>query len=315
MSGAGGVATGVVGRQVGSLVGQVVGGSAATGSFINIGPVPTLPPCSDPNVDIVILGFLGFLTDIAFSGSKYPRLQLSSALASEQTAQMKLSAPGLGYYPTLETDIKGCQRVYGGEDAITLADTLWSLFGPTGGLDNALWPFGTSVLDGFDLDKSDTLPLNFPTLAATLRAHFTEDLSKDYFLSAAPACAFPSSSIPLAYLLQCNFVWPQFFNNPSCEIGSDGFADTVAQWSRALEAGVAPLLRASSAVRTHVFVGAPYQEIGGGTPEGAGVLGLAVKGLAAGNLGGLIFWDGPEGRENVQDELSILGWAKRGLWG
>ncbi|KAK0719531.1 hypothetical protein B0H67DRAFT_573371 [Lasiosphaeris hirsuta] len=97
-------------------------------------------------MDIVILGFL---TDIVFSGSKYPRLQLSSALASEQTAQMKLSAPGLAYYPTLETDIKGCQRVYGknvllslgegsalplasDEDAITLADTLWSLFGPTG---------------------------------------------------------------------------------------------------------------------------------------------------------------------------------------
>ena len=39
-----------------------------------------------------------------------------------------------------------------------------------------------------------------------------------------------------------------------------------------------------------------------------------VLGSAAG-MGGLMFWDGPEGQENVQDGLSILGWEKRGLWG
>jgi len=32
-------------------------------------------------------------------------------------------------------------------------------------------------------------------------------------------------------------------------------------------------------------------------------------------LGGFMFWDGPEGQENVQDGLSVLGWAKRALWG
>jgi len=79
-------------------------------------------------------------------------------------------------------------------------------------------------------------------------------------------------------------------------------------------------------MRTRIYVGAPawaaaapsaYNSGLGGRPRGVMALAQQVRqvlGSAAG-MGGLMFWDGPEGQENVQDGLSILGWEKRGLWG
>ena len=45
-----------------------------------------------------------------------------------------------------------------------------------------------------------------------------------------------------------------------------------------------------------------------------------MEGVAAGvvdmslpNMGGIMFWDGPEGRANVEGGLDIIAWAKEGL--
>ncbi|KAK5652476.1 hypothetical protein OQA88_10520 [Cercophora sp. LCS_1] len=296
-----------------------------------------LDQCADPNIDMVILGFLTSIND---ANSGWPRLELSAACPSYQTVQMLAVAPGLAYFPYLEEDIVKCQTKYGKKvtlslggagsilplssdiEAITFADKLFGLFGPRGYVDSGLRPFGEAVIDGFDLDKSDGRPAHWDTFAAQLRARFASDGSKDYYLTAAPGCSFPDASIPLGYLVQSNFVWPQFFNNPACEIGSDGFPDSLRQWSQALSSGVAPL-RDSSALRTRFYVGTPaWLAAGpsayagfGGRPRGLLTLAQQVKAYSYGNLGGMMFWDGPEGQENVQDGLSILGWAKRGLWG
>jgi len=79
-------------------------------------------------------------------------------------------APGLAYYPYLETDIVRCQAVYGkkvlvlmggegsalalagDEEARRVAGVLWELFGPVGEVEGRLRPFGGVVVDGFDLD-------------------------------------------------------------------------------------------------------------------------------------------------------------------
>jgi hypothetical protein len=90
-------------------------------------------------------------------------------MTSTQTSQMKKLAPGLSYYPTVEADITECQTKYrkkiflsiGGEgntlplasdeDAITFANHVWELFGSPGHIDPSLRPFGSAVLDGYDL--------------------------------------------------------------------------------------------------------------------------------------------------------------------
>ncbi|KAK4169195.1 glycoside hydrolase superfamily, partial [Cladorrhinum sp. PSN259] len=293
--------------------------------------------CEDPNVDIMVLGFI---TAITAEGSNYPRLQLQSPIPGVLTPLMAVQATGLLYYASLETDIQTCQSRYGKKillsiggatsnlvlrndaHAIAFANTLWALFGPTGYVPNGLRPFGQAVVDGFDLDKNDGQPAFFGTFATALRASFGVDLTKDYFLSAAPQCIYPDPSVPQNYLSQCNFVWPQFFNNLACEVGSAGFLDSVFQWSRTLGDGIVPM-RDSSAFRTRLLIGIPgwlqaapltFVKLGG--VRGVQLLATQLRQLTGlVNLGGLMIWDGPQGLENIADGLSILGWAKSGLRG
>ncbi|KAK4191227.1 glycoside hydrolase [Podospora australis] len=293
--------------------------------------------CADPNVDIVVLGFI---TAIQADGSYFPRLQLSPIIPGFRTPSMVLNAPGLAYYATLEAQIKRCQTQYGkkvllslggaghdlllrsDQEAVTFANRLWSLFGPVGAISDDLRPFGSAVIDGIDLAKSDGFPSFWGTFATAIRANFASDLSKEYFLSAAPGCAFPDRSIPNSFLAQCNYVWPEFFNNPACEIGSDGFYDSLLQWSRVLADGIVPL-RDSSAFRTRMYVGIPawreaapaaYNDLGGA--KGARTLASQLKSVGGlSNIGGLMIWDGPEGLDNVREGLSIIAWAKSGLRG
>ncbi|KAK1750593.1 glycoside hydrolase superfamily, partial [Echria macrotheca] len=302
--------------------------------------------CADPNIDIVILGFLTSLRYNNTAGA-FPRLELSAACPSLQTEVMQTLAPGLAYYPQLEADILRCQGRYGkkillslggagsgeglgigsDEEAGGVADVLWGLFGPPGVVDEGLRPFGGAVVDGFDLDKSDGLPDHWDTVATALRTKFATDTSKDYFLSAAPQCLFPDASIPLGWLVQSNFVWPQFFNNQKCDLTSPSLPDALSQWSRILASSIVPLSDASP-FRTRLYVGVPSWPDAAPSSYAAafgtgwrGVVSFARQirlflsegGGGGTNLGGMMFWDGPEGGENVLGGLSILGWAKRGL--
>ncbi|KAK4230263.1 glycoside hydrolase superfamily [Podospora fimiseda] len=253
---------------------------------------------------------------------------------------MAYQATGLLYYASLEADIHTCQSRFGKKillsiggatsnlilhsdaHAISFANTLWAFFGPPGFISNGLRPFGQAVIDGFDLDKNDGQPGFFGTFATALRANFAADLTKDYFLSAAPQCVYLDPSVPQAYLSQCNFVWPQFFNNPACEVGSIGLVDSVFQWSRTVGDSIVSM-RDSSAFRTRLLIGipgclqaAPITFLRFGGVRGVQLLATQLRQLIGlVNLGGLMIWDGPQGLENIQDGLSILGWAKRGLRG
>jgi len=69
-------------------------------------------------------------------------------------------------------------------------------------------------------------------------------------------------------------------------------------------------------------VGAPAWSAAGptayeslGSPEGIKGVVKSVEGLGLGNFGGVMFWDGPEGRANVGGGKSIVEWAKDGLSG
>ncbi|KAK4657782.1 hypothetical protein QC762_0031570 [Podospora pseudocomata] len=211
--------------------------------------------CADPNVDLVILGFV---TDISYQNSGLPRLTLAPVIKGVKTGYQRLFSPGLDYYAQLEEDIKTCQATHGKKVLVSLggggsslvlrseseaqqfANKLWELFGPvtpatTRGYEfvNGLRPFGTAVVDGFDLAKLDSSPNYWGTFAATMRFNFLQDTSKMYYLSAAPGCASPDRSIPIGYLAQANFIWPRFFGGDDtgrCEIGGENFLTSILSW-------------------------------------------------------------------------------------
>ncbi|KAI1329771.1 putative class III chitinase [Xylariaceae sp. FL0255] len=137
---------------------------------------------------------------------------------------------GLLICPEIEADIKTCQAngktimlSIGGATyseggfssasaAQSAAKTVWDLFGsPTS---TANRPFGTAVIDGFDLDLESSNS-NFDSFAAEMRTLMATDTSKTYYLSAAPQCPYPDAAVGyvLSSSTKFDFVNVQFYNN------------------------------------------------------------------------------------------------------
>jgi chitinase len=149
----------------------------------------------------------------------------------------------------------------------------------------------------------------YEVLGSTLQTLFSSNTSKDFYLSAAPQCPNPDASDPTSLLLLCDFVWVQFYNNPSCDIGAPGFTASLQGWSQTL-----------SSSKARLYLGAPawpgadqttYANIG--TAQGMEAVAENAKGLGLENFGGVMFWDGPEGMLNQDGGKDIIAWAKSGL--
>lgn len=279
--------------------------------------------CNNPNVDIVILSFVFSF----FDAGGYPSIDFGPG-CSGQTSVQASSAPGLKDCSALSPEIAACQAMdkkvllsLGGYNSNTsfasatqatdFASTLWDLFGAGAGLDDGLRPFGTDVIvDGFDLDNENHSTEHYETFATALRKRFTADDSKTYYLSAAPQCPIPDESIPLGALQQADFVWVQFYNNPSCNIDAPGFRQSFQAWS--------DLLGSGTQVRgPRLYIGAAgFEGAGSGYVKGSG-LGTRVRtarGLYVENFGGVMLWDGSEAARNVdQYGVDYLEYAKAAL--
>lgn len=263
--------------------------------------------CQNSNVDVVVLAFVtSFFTNGGMPGASF-----GPGCKGSTTAQ-QLHAPGLQDCTDLAPEIVSCQQVgkpvlvsLGGyysnvtftsdTEAIQLAQNLWDLFGAGDGLDASLRPFGTIVVDGFDLDNESRDPTSYTTFAQALRTLFASDKKRRYYLSAAPQCPRPDASIPVSAMALCDFVFVQFYNNPSCELSSAGFAGSFAGWSD-------ELLAANNNTKLYIGVGASAAA-GSGYVDGAGLghqVSLARQ-LYTENLGGVMLWDGVEGLGNVDE--------------
>ena len=116
------------------------------------------------------------------------------------------------------------------------AETLWNLFG-AGTDDRDLRPFSQDVVvDGFDIDNENHNTSYYHPFAIALRQHFAKDPSRIYYLSTAPQCPMPDASIPVGAMIESDFVWVQFYNNPECDLNSPGFQSSFASWSANLSA-------------------------------------------------------------------------------
>jgi chitinase len=223
------------------------------------------------------------------------------------------------------------------QDAEMLASKLWNLF--LGGMEipqtNAIRPFGDVVLDGIDVGKKHALaglwtlnpvlpvPANFhsidnesgttayfATLISALRALFQSSAAtKPYFLSAAPQCPRPDASIPLSSMqTSLDFVWVQFYNNPSCNLASGtSFLNSLAAWSGDLAADTADFINTGNGVSSpRLYMGVPaWPGAGSGYVDANGLRSLlqSVHGAHA-NFGGVMFWDGAFGEESAGSDGS-----------
>lgn len=193
-------------------------------------------------------------------------------------------------------------------EAADIAQTLWDTFG-AGNSSDVFRPFGPDiVVDGFDLDNESKDPTSYVAFAGALRSEFLTDTSKQYYLSAAPQCPRPDASIPVEAMALADFVFVQYYNNPSCDLDSDGFQNSFAAWSNDLAA-------VSNFTKLYIGVGS-LAGAGRGYVISSGLetrVSLARE-MGVANLGGIMLWDGSEALANVdQYGNNYLLYAKDSL--
>lgn len=260
--------------------------------------------CQSDSVDIVVLAFL---TDF-FGPGGLPKINFGSACGGQPTTKMAaMGATGLMHCQTMQEQIQSCQNSgkkvllsLGGalatssfpsdDQATKFAGTLVDLFAGGTGLDSGLRPFGSVKLDGFDIDNEDHSTASYSTFVSALRKNLDADSSKKYFISAAPQCPRPDASIPLDAMKNMDFIFVQFYNNPSCNVGSSGFVDSLKAWSSDLGSG------------PKLYVGMPgCSECAGSGYLDAGSMAstlASAKSAGISNLGGVSLWDGPMSMAN-----------------
>ncbi|KAI8090004.1 glycoside hydrolase superfamily [Halteromyces radiatus] len=126
----------------------------------------------------------------------------------------------------------GASGVYGfSSDAQgdAFATTLWNVFG---GGSSPTRPFGSAIVDGFDLDIEGGSSTGYTALVHRLRQLFATDMSKPYFITAAPQCPFPDVILgPVINSIAFDALHIQFYNN-YCSTTSGHFNfDIWDQWA------------------------------------------------------------------------------------
>lgn len=160
-------------------------------------------------------------------------------------------------------------------------------------------------------DNEDGSTLYWPTLVSTLRSHFqasSRATNKPYYLTSAPQCPRPDTSIPLTSMQTAvDFVFVQFYNNPSCNLNSPGFLASLQAWSDDLSATGSPLFidTGNGVTSPRLYVGAPsFPAAGSGWVGGELFVSLlgGARALGLKNLGGVMLWDGAYGSLSKEDD-------------
>lgn len=257
--------------------------------------------CDSDAVDIVILSFM----------QSFPNWDLN--FATECLGGLTTSE-GKPYCPEIGQDITYCQSkgkkvllslggalgLYGFTDdsqAIEFASTLWNQFAG-GSSAVASRPFGSAILDGFDLDIESGQPRGFAALSTALRTHYALDSSRQYYVSAAPQCFYPDASVGDALAnSDIDFAFIQFYNN-YCNLNAQFNWDTWQEFANSV----------SPNKNIKLYVGLP------GAPLSAGsgyVSPAKVKALLpqyvldSPNFGGISLWDMASSFANIDNGVNF----------
>ncbi|KAI2616388.1 glycoside hydrolase family 18 protein [Hypomontagnella submonticulosa] len=229
--------------------GQNSAGAANTGQAQQ----PLSEYCSNIDVDIIPIAFLANFSPLQLD---LTNMDKDNNIGKEITDCQKAGK-------TILLSIGGAMFTSGPsspQQARSLADQVWSMFGPTGNGNNR--PFGDAVVDGFDLDIEAPLQ-NIAPFAARLRENIDKANSRGgqkFYLAAAPQCPFPDvnndAMLSGAGAVAFDFVMVQFYNNAKCDIRVFGNGGNPAeagfnmnQWDQ--------WARSSKNPKVKVFLGIP----------------------------------------------------------
>ncbi|KAF2170930.1 glycoside hydrolase family 18 protein [Zasmidium cellare ATCC 36951] len=280
--------------------------------------------CQHPNVDIVILAFLGTY----FGPGGYPSLKIGGSSCRAATPEQQAIAPGLVDCTAIAPSIAECQQAskpvllsLGGssitssfesdEQAKEFSSTLWALFGADTANETtrSIRPFGPNiVLDGFDLDAESDMPQHYLAFTQALRAKYSKDPGKAYYISGSPHCPIPDTSLPLEAMLLLDWVWPRFYNAKKCNANSKGFLNSVSDWS--------VQLKTNGTTRPRLYPGVAVSNLTGSGSVRATDLHKHVNGIdisKMGNFGGLMLWDGSLALFEGTDRMNYLDYARNAL--
>ncbi|KAF8531500.1 glycoside hydrolase superfamily [Gautieria morchelliformis] len=227
-----------------------------------------------------------------FPGSQLPNC---AALASDiTTCQAKgkivtISLGGAGGGVGFSSDAQ----------ASGFADQIWNLF--LGG-SSSTRPFGSAVLDGVDLDIEGGSSSGYAAFVNQLRTHFN-GASKKYYMTAAPQCPFPDSSLG-AVLNAASFdaVYVQFYNN---QCGLQNFP-IASDWDFGLWDNWARNISINKNVK--IYVGAPASPTaaGGGYQTPASLANITTQMRHSfPSFGGVMLWDASQAFVNGRYDLAI----------
>ncbi|MCJ1476411.1 hypothetical protein MMC13_005077 [Lambiella insularis] len=284
--------------------------------------------CKDKDINMVTVAFVNGFYDNT-TGAGWPTVNFGPSMCNPTTVMIDKNATGLTFCPDLAKQIAGCQDAgkivllsLGGyiiadgqsidfandTQAQNMAGTLWNLFGAGTDLDPGLRPFGSVVIDGFDIDTEDKHPASWTTFATALRAEYAKSPSRPFYLSGAPQCPFPDMSIPLSTMQLMDFVLVQFYDNAQakCNVGQDGFLASFSRWSSALAQNQTvpgkPMLYLM-ALAMNPGYGTGYVDIASLQQEIASVKALT----GATNFGGVGLWDGSQAVLNGNYQAAVKG--------
>ena len=155
----------------------------------------------------------------------------------------------------------------------------------------------------FFLDHEAKAPASYTVFTEALRNLYSTQNQKDYYISAAPQCIYPDASIPMDAMQAMDFVFVQFYNNPSCNVGTSGFLASFQQWSSQLKLG-----GDEWGHKPQLFIGAEASAADGASYIDMGSMQGVVKsarGAAVSNLGGVMLWDGSQAVANGNYEAGM----------
>ncbi|MQI71921.1 hypothetical protein EI017_24405, partial [Escherichia coli] len=207
----------------------------------------------------------GSLADTCNTGKyQFVNIAFLSTFGNGQNPQLNLAGrcdPSTNGCTGLSSDIKTCQgsgikvllSLGGGagsyslsspDEATQLANYLWNNF-LGGGDSSSSRPLGDAVLDGIDFDIEAGGDQHWDELVRALNG--LSQQSKVY-LSAAPQCIIPDGHLDSAIKTGLfDYVWVQFYNNPSCQYSSGNTNDLINSWNQ----------WSSSVPASQVFMGLP----------------------------------------------------------
>ncbi|KAH9868708.1 hypothetical protein J1614_007780 [Plenodomus biglobosus] len=308
--------------------------------------IPLSQVCADPDIDIVNIGFVNVFPK---ARGDYPGTNHANACQADYYPDPKTGQPSklLRTCPGVEQSIKDCQAsgkkvmlsLGGGypvnyslptaDVANYFADFLIGAYGPV----TTAWsgkprPFGSAVVDGFDLDleaeewatgAADLLYKNYDVFGKRVKA------TSKMLLSAAPQCVVPDARVaPALKAVPFDFIFAQFYNTYQCS-AAKGYKDlkagaTTKSTTFTFQAWLDWLATESANKNAKLYLGLPAGPDGLPThkdhylnPTQADYLISQYKNKA--NFGGVMLWEATVSVRNPEFCKSFGYWAKTSLEG